>query len=76
MALWSSLRHSAGFRTRAVIFCMRGVSGVVSGSFAARGSWPARATFYGGRRPATVEYGEEVGGRLWWLGRKKHRLFG
>ena len=36
---------------------MREVSGVVSGSFAARGSWPARATFYGGRRPATV--GEE-----------------
>ena len=70
MALWSSLRHSAGFRTRAVVFCMREVSGVVSGSFAARGSWPARATFYGGRRPATV--GEEGCGG--W--EKKHRLFG
>jgi hypothetical protein len=29
-ALWSSLRRGAGFRTRAVVSCMRGVSGVVS----------------------------------------------
>jgi hypothetical protein len=76
----ASLRH-CGRRydiardcTRAVVFCEGSV--VVSGSFADRGSWPVRGRFYGGRRPATVEYGEEVGGRLWWLGRKKHRLFG
>jgi len=74
--LWSLLRHSRGFHTHAMVFCMRGVSGVVSGSFVAHASWPARAIFYGGPWPATVEYGEEVSGRLWWLGRKKHRLFG
>ena len=53
-----------------MFFCMREVSRVVSESFMARGSWPARATFYGGQWPATVRE-EGCGG---W--EKKHWLFG